>query len=83
MILCSALLLQQGYGGMTGFLCSMLLTHLLAKKKVSRLMSSYQMLRVVWTYLSTSDWTREGASMAAEDDTDKVPSSGRVDLWRC
>lgn len=76
-------LLQQGYGGMNGFLCSMLLSHLLQKKKVSRPMSSYQMLRVVWTYLSTSDWTREGATMATEDDGDKVCSSWRVGLWRC
>lgn len=58
----------------------MLLTHLLQKKKVSRLMSSYQMLRVVWTYLTTSDWTREGVSMAAEDEEDKVFCSGRDGL---
>ena len=43
-------------------------------------MSSYQMLRVVWTYLTTSDWTREGVSMAVEDEEDKVFSSGRDGL---
>lgn len=55
----------------------MLLAHLLEKKKVSSLMSSYQMLRVVWTYLMTSDWTREGDSMATGDEADKVFRSGR------
>lgn len=58
----------------------MLLAHLWHKKRVSRLMSSYQMLRVVWTYLSTSDWTKEGVSMAVEDEVDKVRYV-RMQFW--
>ena len=61
----------------------MLLTHLLHKKRVSRLMSSYQMLRVVWTYLSTSDWTKEGVSMAVEDEADKVRMRSGMEGWDC
>ena len=63
----------------------MLLSHLVHKKRVSQLMSSYQILRVVWTYLSTSDWTKEGVSMAIEGEADQVCMHSGVEgmgLWR-
>jgi U3 small nucleolar RNA-associated protein 22 len=61
--------LDQGFGCIGGFLVSMLLVYLVRKKKVTRTMSSYQILRVFWSFVSTSAWDEEGISLAQEDST--------------
>ena len=65
----------QGYGGFTGFHLSMLISWLLRSKKINRLMSSYQILRIALQTISTGDWATHGISMApAQEDEDQVCS---------
>ena len=62
----------QGYGGFTGFHFSMLMSWLLRSKKINRLMSSYQILRIALQTISTGDWTTQGISMVVEEDGAQV-----------
>ena len=43
--------LPQGYGGFTGFHFAMLMVMLLQQKQLNRLMSSYQIIRIVLQHL--------------------------------
>lgn len=45
----------------------MLMTWLLSSKKINRLMSSYQILRVALQTISTGNWTTHGLTMATDD----------------
>ena len=46
-----SLLLPQGLGGFTGFHCAMLMVTLLQQKQLNKLMSSYQILRILLQHL--------------------------------
>jgi U3 small nucleolar RNA-associated protein 22 len=59
--------ISQGYGGFTGFHFSLLLALLLTQRKISPLMSSYQILKVALQAIASSDWSTSGVSMAAPD----------------
>jgi len=59
--------LDQGQGRCGGFLASMFISHLLPVKKINKHMSSYQILRVFLQILGSTDWTKEGITMARED----------------
>ena len=51
---------HQGHGGFTGFHFSLLGSALLMQKKINRLMSCYQIFRVLLQHLSSTDWTTAG-----------------------
>nr|XP_039272633.1 nucleolar protein 6-like [Styela clava] len=59
--------LDQGTGCFNGFIISMLAAYLLEKRRINKMMSSYQVVRNVFQYLSTSDWTEEGISFKDQD----------------
>lgn len=50
----------QGYGGFTGFHFSLLGSALLLQKKINKLMSCYQIFRVLLQQLTSADWTTVG-----------------------
>lgn len=62
-------LLDVGYGGFTGYLVSMLVVHLLRCHKLNNLMSSYQVVRNVWLVMNQTDWTKEGVTMASQQES--------------
>jgi U3 small nucleolar RNA-associated protein 22 len=66
--------LNQGFTGFSGFIISMLTAHLLRTNKLNRLMSSYQILRVVMKFLSSTDWAVKGISMADSTENSGLPS---------
>eukprot|EP00731_Ephydatia_muelleri_P016799 Em0009g1223a len=59
--------LDKGYGGFSGFHFAMLLCVLLELKKINKLMSSYQIVRVLFQYLT--DWPGSGIAMETSDPT--------------
>ncbi|XP_028916779.1 nucleolar protein 6 [Ornithorhynchus anatinus] len=60
--------LDQGLGGFSGFLVSMLVSFLLATHKVSASMSGYQVLRSCLQFLATTDLTAQGISLCRSPD---------------
>lgn len=49
--------------GMNGFVVTMLVCYLIQSKKVSKSMSSYQIVRTVWNCLAVSEWTTAGITL--------------------
>ncbi|KAI8481867.1 Nucleolar protein 6 [Branchiostoma belcheri] len=66
--------LDTGPGCFSGFLMSMLLSYLLSVHKLSKVMSSYQVMKNVLQYLANSDWTTQGISLASSVTTEDVPT---------
>ncbi|CAM9481846.1 unnamed protein product [Lampetra planeri] len=65
--------LHAGQGGFGGFLASMLLALLLSTRRLSRALSSYQLVRGALHFLADTDLTKEGASFVQEPQ-DGTPS---------
>ncbi|XP_063151962.1 nucleolar protein 6 [Candoia aspera] len=65
--------LYQGLGCFNGFIASMLVGHLLATHKISKMMSGYQVLRNALHFLATTDLTTSGISLS-KDREPIVPS---------
>ncbi|XP_059490211.1 nucleolar protein 6 [Neocloeon triangulifer] len=55
--------LDQGFGAFSGYIISMYIAHLLKTRKLSAVMSSYQVVRNAWNYLAKEDWTTNGISL--------------------
>ncbi|XP_078616347.1 nucleolar protein 6-like [Branchiostoma floridae x Branchiostoma japonicum] len=66
--------LDTGPGCFSGFLMSMLLSYLLSAHKLSKVMSSYQIMKNVLQYLANSDWSTQGISLASCVTTEDVPT---------
>ncbi|XP_066272586.1 nucleolar protein 6-like [Branchiostoma lanceolatum] len=66
--------MDTGPGCFSGFLMSMLLSYLLSAHKISKVMSSYQIMKNVLQYLANSDWTTQGISLASAVRTEDVPT---------
>lgn len=66
--------LRQGFGGFTGFHFSLLGSALLVQKKINRLMSCYQIFRVLLQHLISSDWTTVGFLSAPLSTSPSSPS---------
>jgi len=60
--------LNSGYGCFSGFLMSMLLAYLASSSKINKFMSSYQVIRNIFKFLSSTDWTTTGLSFDASLD---------------
>ncbi|KAI6661094.1 Nucleolar protein 6 [Oopsacas minuta] len=58
--------LEDGWGGFSGFLGTMLLTYLLSCRNVSNGMSEFQIFRVFILTLASSNWTEEPISLFPE-----------------
>ncbi|KAG8240268.1 hypothetical protein J437_LFUL015338 [Ladona fulva] len=56
--------LDEGYGSFSAYIMSMYVVYLMQERRLSNLMSSYQVVRTVWNCLATSDWTTKGISLA-------------------
>ncbi|KAE8636849.1 hypothetical protein XENTR_v10003167 [Xenopus tropicalis] len=65
--------LDKGYGCFNGFLAAMLISYLLSKNKINKVMSGYQVLRNTLQYLATTDLTVNGITMATSTDS-SLPS---------
>ncbi|XP_042871815.1 nucleolar protein 6-like [Penaeus japonicus] len=65
--------LDTGIGCMSGHMVSLLVIHLLRKRKINTQMSAYQVYRNIVLSISTSDWTKEGFSMGPTSSEDAVP----------
>ncbi|KAL7985724.1 hypothetical protein Chor_013656 [Crotalus horridus] len=65
--------LYQGLGCFNGFIASMLVGHLLATHKISKMMSGYQVLRNALHFLATTDLTTSGISLS-KDTEPSLPS---------
>ncbi|GLV36428.1 Maternal transcript 89Ba [Carabus blaptoides fortunei] len=63
--------LIDGYGGFNDELLYSLVAYLANVNKINKHMSSYQVIRNVWTYLLQSTWDTEGVTMA--DDKINLP----------
>ncbi|XP_074526984.1 nucleolar protein 6 [Halichoeres trimaculatus] len=61
--------LDQGTGGFNGFLASMLLSYLLMTHRISNTMTAYQLLRNSLNFLSSTDLTANGISLAKDPDS--------------
>ncbi|XP_014250307.1 nucleolar protein 6 [Cimex lectularius] len=55
--------MTQGYGAVNMHLISMLMVHLLQNQVINYNMSSYQIIRHVWLFISQGDWTEKGPSL--------------------
>eukprot|EP00058_Branchiostoma_floridae_P009064 XP_002594552.1 hypothetical protein BRAFLDRAFT_279825 [Branchiostoma floridae] len=66
--------LDTGSGCFSGFLMSMLLSYLLSAHKLSKVMSSYQIMKNVLQYLANSDWSTQGISLASCVTAEDVPT---------
>ncbi|XP_066470854.1 nucleolar protein 6 [Tiliqua scincoides] len=60
--------LDKGLGCFNGFLASMLVAYLLAKHKINKVMSGYQVLRSVLQFLATTDLCTAGISLLKDED---------------
>ncbi|XP_066568043.1 nucleolar protein 6 [Amia ocellicauda] len=60
--------LDQGYGGFSGFLGSMLVAYLLSTHKINNMMSAYQVLRNILHFLASTDLTENGISLSKDSD---------------
>ncbi|OCT56411.1 hypothetical protein XELAEV_18000142mg [Xenopus laevis] len=65
--------LDKGFGCFNGFLASMLISYLLSKNKINKVMSGYQVLRNTLQFLATTDLTVNGITMATCSDS-SLPS---------
>ncbi|XP_060893920.1 nucleolar protein 6 [Labrus mixtus] len=61
--------LDQGTGGLNGFLASMLLSYLLTTHRISNSMTAYQLLRNSLNFLASTDLTGNGISLAKDPDS--------------
>lgn len=61
--------LDQGTGGFSGFLGSMLLAYLLSAHRVSNTMTAYQLLRNSLHFLASTDLTENGITLAKDPDS--------------
>ncbi|GAB0092956.1 Nucleolar protein 6 [Sergentomyia squamirostris] len=52
--------LDEGYSGFSGYLATILIAYLIHSRKMNSGVSSYQLVRIVWTYLSNSTWDEPG-----------------------
>ncbi|XP_028408170.1 nucleolar protein 6-like isoform X2 [Dendronephthya gigantea] len=68
--------LDEGLQGFSGFHCAMVVAYLLQKHQISPHMSSYQIIRIFWQFLATSDLTTKGVSMVegSTSDDERMPS---------
>ncbi|XP_066994077.2 nucleolar protein 6 isoform X2 [Anabrus simplex] len=57
---------DQGYGCFSGFIISMYVAYLFHTKQLNGSMSSYQVVRIVWSTLAQSDWTKTGVTLATK-----------------
>lgn len=64
--------LPEGYGAFSTYIMTMFVIYLLIKKKLSKLMSSYQIFRTTLYNLAHSDWIRKGISLVP---TEKMQDS--------
>ncbi|XP_058720347.1 nucleolar protein 6 isoform X2 [Poecile atricapillus] len=60
--------LSKGLGCFSGFLVSMLVAYLLAKRKIVKMMSGYQVLRSTLQFLAATDLSVTGISLAQDAD---------------
>ncbi|XP_062874179.1 nucleolar protein 6 isoform X2 [Trichomycterus rosablanca] len=65
--------LDQGTGCFGGFLASMLLAYLLSTHKAGKTMNAYQLLRNALHFLASTDFTKNGITLARNPDS-KAPS---------
>ncbi|XP_012273791.1 nucleolar protein 6 [Orussus abietinus] len=63
--------LNGGYDGFGNHVLTMFVIHLLRTRKISTIMSSYQIARNVWNQLAQCDWTENGISMCQNGDNQK------------
>ncbi|XP_046399816.1 nucleolar protein 6 [Ischnura elegans] len=56
--------LDKGYGAFSAYVMAMFIVYLAKERRISNLMSSYQVVRTAWNYLAASDWTAKGISLA-------------------
>ncbi|CAF91374.1 unnamed protein product, partial [Tetraodon nigroviridis] len=61
--------LDQGMGGFSGFLASMIMAYLLTTHRISNTMSAYQLLRNSLNFLASTDLTVNGISLAKNPDS--------------
>uniref|UniRef100_A0A1B0CTL3 Nucleolar protein 6 n=1 Tax=Lutzomyia longipalpis TaxID=7200 RepID=A0A1B0CTL3_LUTLO len=68
--------LDRGYSGFSGYLITILLAHLLHARKLNSNASSYQIIRILWTYLGESAWNEvgKGAKCMQKSEGDNKPS---------
>ncbi|XP_040277098.1 nucleolar protein 6 [Bufo bufo] len=65
--------LDKGYGGLNGFVVSMLVAYLLSRNKINKAMNGHQVLRNTLQFLANTDLTVDGITMAKSPDS-SLPS---------
>ncbi|XP_067130001.1 nucleolar protein 6 [Centruroides vittatus] len=60
--------INQGYGGFSNFIITMLVCYLLTNQKINMLVSSYQLVRNVLLYLSDNNMLEKGISLEKNTD---------------
>lgn len=61
--------LTKGYRAFNGYITTMLVLYLLSIKKLNTFMSSYQIVRNVWTYLTKVDLSVSGITMSQDENS--------------
>ncbi|XP_071450181.1 nucleolar protein 6 [Hetaerina americana] len=56
--------LDEGYGAFSAYIMAMYIVYLAKERRISNVMSSYQVVRTTWNCLAASDWTTNGISLA-------------------
>ncbi|OWF47935.1 nucleolar protein 6-like [Mizuhopecten yessoensis] len=65
--------LDMGYGGFSGYILSMYVAYLLSKRRLNKMMSSYQVFRNTLLNLSKSEWTTEGITSCEDGEDSQRP----------
>ncbi|XP_043516019.1 nucleolar protein 6 isoform X3 [Frieseomelitta varia] len=61
--------LVKGYTAFSGYIITMIVLYLLSIKKLNTFMSSYQIVRNVWSYLIQTNWCESGITMNQSEDS--------------
>ena len=63
--------LHKGYGGFSSFIMSMLIMYLVRKKRLNKVMTSYQVFSNTLLYLAQANWKEEGITLHLHRGDDK------------
>ncbi|XP_041464696.1 nucleolar protein 6-like [Lytechinus variegatus] len=65
--------LDKTYGGCNGFLLSMLVAHLLDNGQINKVMSGHQVIKNVFHFIATTDWSSKGITMCKSNPSQTLP----------
>ncbi|XP_059610144.1 nucleolar protein 6 [Phlebotomus argentipes] len=71
--------LDRGYCGFSGYLATILVAYLIQSRKMTQNVSSYQLVRIVWTFLANSEWNELGKGLCLLVKEDEGQNQPKMD----